>query len=418
MRARGPSTVRDLRRSNRSVLLTTLYFEGPLSRQELIQATGLSSASVSNVTNELIESGAVVEAGAVDSEGGRPRILLRVNPARGFVVGVSIGSRRLVAGAFDLALRERSRVTVPLEAGSHDPDEVVGRVLGAVEKVLDSAGNGSAPVLGLGVGVSGVVEHGPETRVSDQTMGWTQVPLAHLLRAGTDLPLFIDNGAKNMGQAEIWFGAGRGTRQSVIALVSSGVGAAIVTNGTIYQGASSSAGEWGHMTVEVGGRRCRCGAHGCLEAYVGAGAVIERYHQLAGLRQPPQLDEEAVLTRIVEAAETSEAARQVLDETALYLGVGVANLVNLINPERIVLGGWAGLLLGSATLTRIREVARQNALQAPFARTSIELARLGADAAIVGAASLPVAEFLRGGGVWVPDQAAPRSISRQVLVSD
>ncbi|BCJ64093.1 ROK family protein [Polymorphospora rubra] len=414
MGARKPSTVRDLRRGNRAELLSAIYFDGPVSRHELIRATGLSSASVSNVTSELIESGAVVEAGAVDSEGGRPRILLRANPARGCVVGVSVGPRRLLAGAFDLTLRERSRVTVPLAPGDQRPDEVVRRLLDAVAEVLADAAIDPAAVLGLGVGVSGVVEHGPDPLVSDQTMGWSRLPLERLLRAGTDLPLFIDNGAKNMGRAEMWFGAGRGAQQAVIALVSSGVGAAIVTNGVIYQGASSSAGEWGHMKVEVGGRRCRCGARGCLEAYVGAEAVVERYHQLAGIRPEPTLDEQALLRQIVaEAGATgapnSEVARRVLDETAVYLGVGVANLINLVNPERIIVGGWAGLLLGDVLLPQLREAARENALRTPFGHTTIDLALLGADAAIVGAATLPVAEFLRTGGVAreVSGQAPP-----------
>jgi len=413
MRVRKPSTVRDLRRGNRAELLSAIYFDGPVSRHELIRTTGLSSASVSNVTSELIESGAVVEAGAVDSEGGRPRILLRANPARGYVVGVSVGPRRLVAGAFDLTLRELSRLTVPLTPGQQQPDEVVRRLLDAVSTVLAEARIDPATVLGLGVGVSGVVEHGPDPLVSDQTMGWARLPLEQLLRAGTDLPIFLDNGAKNMGRAEMWFGAGRGAQQAVIALVSSGVGAAIVANGVIYQGASSSAGEWGHMTVEVGGRRCRCGARGCLEAYVGAEAVADRYHQLAGVRPEPKLDEQALLRRIVAEATgeepagsapvTVEAARRVLDETAVYLGVGVANLINLVNPERIILGGWAGLLLGEALLPQLREAARENALRTPFGHTVIELALLGADAAIVGAATLPVAEFLRTGGVTPAD---------------
>lgn len=408
MRVRRPNTVRDLRRGNRSTLLSTLYFDGPLSRQELIRATGLSSASVSNVTGELIEAGAIVEAGAIDSEGGRPRILLRVNPDR-YVVGLSVGPKRLLAGLFDLAMQARSTVTVPLSAGQ-DAGEVVRRILATVGQLVGDAGVDDSRLLGIGLGVSGVVEHGAELRVSDQTLGWAGVPLERLLRDGTDLPLFIDNGAKNMGQAEMWFGAGRGVREAVIVLVSSGVGAAVVTNGAIYQGASRSAGEWGHTTVEVGGRRCRCGARGCLEAYVGAEAIIDRYHDLAGRRREPGLDDEAELRRLVRVAPEDELASRVLDETALYLGVGVANLVNLVNPERIVIGGWAGLLLGDRLLDPIRAVARENSLRSPYDHTAIELARLGVDAAIVGAATLPIEDFLRSGGV-APSSRAVSAVS-------
>ena len=132
-------------------------------------------------------------------------------------------------------------------------------------------------VLGVGIGVPGIIEHGAEVLVHGQTYGWDAVPLERLLRAHTDLPLRFDNGAKTTGQAELWFGAGRGARNAVVVLVGSGVGASLISGGATYQGATSSAAEFGHVTVMVGGRRCRCGSAGCLEAYAGAEAILERY---------------------------------------------------------------------------------------------------------------------------------------------
>ena len=114
----------------------------------------------------------------------------------------------------------------------------------------------------------------------------THVPLGAMLAAGTDIPIQVDNGANTLGQAEMWFGAGRGATDAVVALVGSGVGAALVTGGSSYRGTRSSAGEWGHTTIVYGGRQCRCGAEGCLEAYVGAEGVLERF-QLANGGQPP-----------------------------------------------------------------------------------------------------------------------------------
>ena len=113
--------------------------------------------------------------------------------------------------------------------------------------------------------------------VHGQTYGWDAVPLERLLRAHTDLPLLFDNGAKTMGQAELWFGAGRGARDAVVVLIGSGVGASLIFGGATYQGVTSSAAEFGHVTVVVGGRKCRCGSTGCLEAYAGAEAILERY---------------------------------------------------------------------------------------------------------------------------------------------
>jgi predicted NBD/HSP70 family sugar kinase len=137
-----------------------------------------------------------------------------------------------------------------------------------------------------------VIVHAP-------TLGWDAVELERMLREGTDLPLHFDNGAKTLGQAEMWFGAGRGASNAVFALVGLGVGAAVVTGGVTYRGASSSAGEWGHTTLVYGGRPCRCGARGCLEAYVGAGAIIDRYLEAGGYPPLPASGEEAQLVALI-----------------------------------------------------------------------------------------------------------------------
>jgi predicted NBD/HSP70 family sugar kinase len=246
-------------------------------------------------------------------------------------------------------------------------------------------------VLGVGVGVPGIVENGPGGLVHGQSYGWDSVPLERLLRRGTSLPLHIDNGAKMMGQAELWFGAGRGAQHAVVCLLGSGVGASIIARGSTHRGSTSSAGEWGHTTVVVGGRTCRCGARGCLEAYVGAEAILERFGGPL-----PGTDQESALTALIELAATSPHAAEVLDETAMYLGVSIGNLINLFNPERIILGGWAGLLLGERMLPAVRAAAREHSLRYPFDRCSIELGRLGPDAVTMGAATLPVEAVLSG----------------------
>jgi predicted NBD/HSP70 family sugar kinase len=391
MLARRRSTVRDLRRDNRSVLLSALYFDQPCSRLDLSEATGLSAASVSNVIRELIDEGIAAEAGSVDSDGGRPRVLLRINPEYGYVIGVDVGETRVLVELFDLMMTERAKAGYPLDPRQHGPEVIVAAILSGLDAVMTGAGVASPAVLGVGVGVPGIVEDGPELLVHGQPFGWESVPLKRLLRSGTDLPLYIDNGAKTMGQAELWFGAGRGAGHAVVCLIGSGVGASIITSGNTQRGVTSSAAEWGHTTVAVGGRTCRCGSRGCLEAYVGAEAILDRFG-----RPLPGEDEESALAALIEMAATSPAAEAVLAETAAYIGVGIADLINLISPERIILGGWAGLLLGERLLPAIAESARQHSLSHPFARTSIELGRLGPDAVGLGAATLPIEHFLDG----------------------
>jgi predicted NBD/HSP70 family sugar kinase len=388
---RKRATVRDLRRENRAAVLWSLYFSRPRSRQDLSAATGLSPASVTNVVRELIDEGIVIEAGSVDSDGGRPRVMLDMNPEHGYVIGVDIGETRVRVELFDLTMVERAKADYPLNPREHDVDVVVERVLSGLGAVLTGSGVETASIIGVGVGVPGIIEQGREVLVHGQTYGWDAVPLGRLLRRGTDLPMHFDNGAKTMGQAELWFGAGRGARNAVVALIGSGVGASLIANGTTYRGATSSAVEWGHTTVVVGGRTCRCGSDGCLEAYAGAEAILERY----GCATAGD-DEESALAALIDAAATSAPAAAILDETADYLGVGIANLINLFNPERVILGGWAGLLLGGRLLPAIRESARRHSLRHPFGATSIELGRLGPEAVALGAATLPVERFLNG----------------------
>ncbi|PRX96798.1 ROK family transcriptional regulator [Allonocardiopsis opalescens] len=395
-------TVRDLRRGNRSVLLWQLYLRGTLTRNDLARATGLSAATVSNVVSQLIRDGVVVEDGSVESDGGRPHVLLRVNAGHGHLVGVDVGETRVRVELFDLSMATKAKADYGLDSGGRDVEALVGLIHAGLRAVLDNSGVPAERVLGVGVGVPGVVEHTPEAVVHGQTVGWDAVPLERLLREDTTLPLFIENGAKSMGQAEMWFGAGRGASSAVIALIGSGVGASVVANGATYRGASSSAGEWGHTTIQIDGRACRCGARGCLEAYVGAEAVLDRYREHTGTA-PTAADggEEAAVAALLDTAD----AGPVLDRTAVYLGAGIADLINLFNPQRIILGGWAGMLLGPRLLPGVRASAARHALRHPFGQTSIELCQLGPEAVALGAATLPMERFLSQGGTAVP--AAP-----------
>jgi predicted NBD/HSP70 family sugar kinase len=426
------TTTRDIRRQNRSALLSKLFFDGPRSRLELSQLTGLSSATVSTVTAELIDDRLVVEAGQVESNGGRPRVLLRVDPSFGYVIGVDVGETGVTVEIFDLSMRRHGSVVRPLPSIQPTPAAVVAEVVAGIDDVLaagaapdpdllpEAAVGGSgdpiviAPVaepvpidasmvIGIGIGVPGIVEHGHGGRsvlVHAPTIGWSAVPLVVMLaERGVTAPVFVGNGAKTQAQAEMWFGAARGVRHAVVALVGSGVGAAVITDGEPYQGVSSSAGEWGHTTLVYGGRLCRCGAQGCLEAYVGAESILDRY-KAAGGSSPDGRSEADAIDALIVAARTGSPGsieRVLIEDTIDYLGAGIGNLVNMFNPERVVLGGWAGLALGTAMLADLRASAQRQALAQPYGQATVELSQLGADAVALGAATLPLAEFLARG---------------------
>ncbi|MFD4343825.1 ROK family protein [Streptomyces coelicoflavus] len=415
MARHGGRTVRDLRRESRSAVLQRLYFDGPMSRLALGSAAGLSSGSVSNVVAELMADGLVEEAGSLGADGGRPRTLVRVAADRGRLVGVDVGETRVRVELFDLSMSELARTERVLPghgSRSYDVGVVAGHILDGVAEVLgaDGTARGAGELLGVGIGVPGIVERtAAGTVVHGQTVGWDAVPLEALLRGSGRLPghvpLFIENGARTLGQAEMWFGGGRGARNAVVVLFGSGVGACVVTD-EVEQG---RAVEWGHLTVQVQvrGRRCRCGARGCLEAYAGAEALLARWRE-AGGQPPPGADEEAALTALLSAARPGgggapdPVATGILEETAEYLGAGLADLVNLFQPERILVGGWAGLQLGPAFLESVRAHTLAHALRHPAGRVGIALGRLGPDAVTVGAATLPLAAFFARGGRRVP----------------
>ncbi len=399
------TTVRDLRKSNRSRALWQVFLNGPLTRQEVAAVAGLSSATVSNLVGALLAEGVVAEVGLEDSNGGRPRGLLQVNPDYGYVIGADVGETAVLVELFDLTLRIRARhtsVTGPTTA--LDPGDAVNRIVEGVESVIAESGVPERLILGVGVAVPGLVEHREAAVVHGQSVGWHAVPLEADLRARIDLPILVDNGAKTLGQAERWLGAARDTDNAVIVLLGIGAGTCIVSNGEVYRGATSSAGEWGHTTVVAGGRTCRCGADGCLEAYIGAGAIVARYEQLKRRRRAARPAElEARIAAIIEARHRDPAAARVLDETVTYLGAGIADLVNLFNPERVVVGGWLGQALSDALLPSIREAAAGRALHLPFSRVEIVKAELGQDAVALGGATLPIARLLSAGAVEPPE---------------
>ena len=198
---------------------------------------------------------------------------------------MDVGETEFLVELFDFALQPLARHTSVTDMTVLDPDDAVQPHRRGRRGRDRRGGRGPERHPRRGVGVPGLVEHREDAVVHGQSVGWHAVPLEKMLRDRTGLPILVDNGAKTLGQAERWFGAARSTGNAVIVLLGIGVGMCIISNGEVYRGATSSAGEWGHTTVVVGGRACRCGAQGCLEAYVGAGAIVARYEQLKRRRR-------------------------------------------------------------------------------------------------------------------------------------
>jgi predicted NBD/HSP70 family sugar kinase len=368
-----------------------------MSRQELSQHSGLSPATVTNVVVELLQEGIVLESGIEASQGGRPRSILTINPHFGYFLGVEAGDTFIRIELFDLTLHLIGSIAYPLALNENHLEQVVQSIHQGIQAVLDEKNVTPENVIGVGIGVGGLVEQGSASLPS---WGWKSVPLATLLEEGLHIPISLENAAKAMAQAESLFGAGQGYEDIAVLLVGTGIGAGIITDESLYHGASNSAGEWGHTTLVLDGRPCRCGSYGCLEAYAGAPGIIERLREVAPESSLLQSNgQESTICALVAAARDGNlAATQVLTDTAHYLGAGIANLINLFNPQLIVLGGWVGLEIGEYILPELRQFVARYALKQPFSATKIELSQLGQNATAMGAAALILEQFLLTAG--------------------
>lgn len=229
---------------------------------------------------------------------------------------------------------------------------------------------------------------------------WHDEPLGSLLAAQLGFPLYLDNPLKASTVAELWFGAGRARDDVAVVTLGTGVGAGLAIGGSLYRGATNSAGEWGHTTLVLDGRLCRCGRRGCVETYVGAPGIMQNLRELAPESRMLHPDDQTTsIDALAQAlADADPIAAKAVTETARYLGVAIADLVNLINPEVIVLSGWVAAKLGEVLLPEVRAVVARHALRRPSAVVEIVLCSLRRNPVSLGAATFALEGFLAGAG--------------------
>ncbi|WP_320783008.1 ROK family transcriptional regulator [Streptomyces sp. CRN 30] len=382
-------TSRDIRTANRYEVLRQIIAESPTSRQELAAATGLSLATVATLVGELLELRLITEVGFEDSTGGRPRGLVAVNASGGALIGVDLAETYVRVELFDLALNTVARADEDVPPGGSRPEQLVARVAAAVGAVTARAGVAGARVLGVGVSVPGQVDRDSGVSEYAPNWDWHDVPLLDLLAEHLAHPLYLDNPLRACAVAEQWFGAARGRGDAVVVNLGTGVGAGLVLGGGLHRGVSNSAGEWGHSTLVLDGRPCHCGDHGCVETYVGAPGIMHNLRELspgsALLHPGDQTATVEALARGVAAGDP--VAREAVRHTARYLGAAVAGLVNLLNPEVVVLSSWVAATLGEPLLHEVREAVARHTLRRPAAATEIVLSPIPTDPVCLGAAT-------------------------------
>lgn len=382
-------TSRDIRTANRYRVLRQVIADAPVSRPRLAAATGLSPATVATLVAELAGLGLLVDAGFDGSGGGRPPGLLAVNPDGGTLVGVDVAETYVHAAVYDLAWRVLASEQRPLTPADGTPARVVAAIAAAVEAVTGRPEVTGRRVLAAGVSVPGVVDRDAGVSVVAPNWGWRRVPLRRLLSERLPHRLFVDNPLHACLTAELWSGAARGRDNAVVVNLGTGVGAGLALGGELHRGASNSAGEWGHTTLVLGGRRCHCGRHGCVEAYVGAPGIVQHLRELSPdspLLHPD--DQTATIAALARASRVGDpVAATVVRQTGTYLGAAVADLVNLLDPEIVVLSGWVAEKLGAPLLAQVRQAVDRHALRRPAPGAAVCLSPVAANPVSLGAAS-------------------------------
>ncbi|HWG85304.1 MAG TPA: ROK family transcriptional regulator, partial [Deinococcales bacterium] len=380
------STVRAL---NRRLILNTIRQSGPLSRSQLAERTGLSPAAVTGVTAELIADGYLLEGSLGEAVVGRPPILLDLNVSAFYAVGLKLMEDRIEAVLTDLATTvvERATLTLP----DHTPESVAATAARAVDHFM-TGGRDRARLIGTGLGMPGVIDADSGTCRQSPILGWRDVPIGRMISEATGAPAWVDNDVNAFATAERLFGRGRNAQSFLTVTFGRGIGAGLVLDGRVYRGTFGGAGEFGHTTSEPGGRQCECGKHGCLEAYASEPALAARLAEHSGL---PNGGIEGFLA----ATSTGDpTALELQDDAARRAGIRLADLVNVLNPELVVIGG-EGVRLGERFFEILRDSLAEHAFDGLADQLPFFVDEWGDDAWARGAASLAVQQaFALTGG--------------------
>jgi N-acetylglucosamine repressor len=319
-----------IRAINRSSVLNTIKTLGPVSRTEIAKHSGLSAATITAISAELLESGLIFEKEAGDSSGGRKPILLALNPRGGFVIGAKLTEDHISVALTDLEATVLASQTIPLADISQQA--ILDALCQVVNDILAANKVDRRRFYGVGVGLAGIVDPGRGLLRQSPIFGWDQVPVADLLCSSLEAPVYIDNDVNTLTLTELWFGRGQGIDNFLTVTIGRGVGLGIVLGGKLYTGARGGAGELGHTVIDPAGPLCACTKRGCLETYVSDPALL-RQAQEAGL------DVSTIEMLIGKAEAGNPLARAILAQAGELLGRAIANLVNLLVPQLIILSG-------------------------------------------------------------------------------
>ncbi len=401
MAAAGPFVARkvdgqSMQQANRALVLALIRHDPTLSRASIARQTTLSPASVSGIVDHLIREGFVrEEAAAVTGAVGRRPVRLVFNPAARVTLGIAIDVRQVTAGLVDLGGEIQATQRAPL-APEARPAAIVDTVAHVARRAL--RGVASCDVLGVGVAVPGLVRWPDGVILFSPNLEWRDVPIRAMLEERLGRPVLVDNEVRALALAEHSYGVARGARTVVVIDAAYGVGGAVIIDGALYRGVHGAAGEVGHNIVEPNGAVCGCGNRGCLETVASAHGLVARAIDALAAGRASALAADArgglTLDHIVATARGGDAlACELLARAATYLGLAVANAIDNWDPERVVLSGPVALAVGNRLDDALARGQRA-ILDVGRARVPVARAALGADAKVIGAATLAAADYL------------------------
>jgi len=390
------------KRGSRSTGLREI-FEGirvgtPISRNDLAKMVSVSRATLSGIVFDLIKAGILEESGEEPSTGGRPPKVLTYHPEGRLAVGVVQFDTQLRGTVTDLEGNPLFSVEMPLYA--FNPDTMMHQIVEIVNQALVNFQRDL--VIGVGVGVPGQVDFPSGVLESFASKGWRDlgVNIQDFFTQELDLPVYVINRSRVAALGEYRAGIGKGTRNLIYVFIGQGIVAGIIIDGKLFLGSKSSAGEIGHVSLVADGPLCKCGNQGCLEVYASEAALLASgrawaredkenalYQELSG-----KLDLLSVDLLIKAAKQGDRIAKRVFDEAGVKVGMAVSTLINLFNPEMVILGGSIGSSAGDLLLQPVMKEACLKTIPRSFADVQIVTGTLGTEAATIGAAVLAITE--------------------------
>jgi glucokinase-like ROK family protein len=330
-----------MRAINRFKILHTICAHKLISRVDITKATGLSQATVTGITASLIDEGLLLEKRPGESEGGRPPILIALNPDGAYAVGVYLSISQINVLIIDLEATILASYAMPLKKQNYAPEAVADKIVQAVQECMWQANFSRNEISGIGIGLPGLVDSHTGLIRFLPNYQWEKVNLRDIVQKKIDHPTYIENSANSLALAEQWFGEGRGIDNFIVVTLEYGVGMGIIINGQLYRGHQGTAGEFGHTTVDPDGPLCRCGKKGCIEAFVGNNAILREAEAAAQKNEwKPNNPADVTIEEVILAArEGAPCLRNIFAQAGRVFAIGLSNLIRIFNPAKIIISG-------------------------------------------------------------------------------